>query len=69
MRTRKAHTRLGPGAIGTIFLVKPPSADIRGVRVLAIALLGVLAATLIHSELGATALLAARRQSVAAFRR
>jgi MFS family permease len=72
-----AHTRVGPGAIGIIFLINTSFvviAQLPATRVLkrmrraqafaaasalfAIALLAVLPATLIHSELGATALLA-----------
>jgi MFS family permease len=73
----KAHTRVGPGAIGILFLVNTffvviaqlPATHVvkRMLRAqafaaasafFAIALLAVLPATLIHSELGATALLA-----------
>ena len=73
----KAHTRVGPGAIGIIVLFNtsfiviaqlPATRVVRRMRraqafaaasvLWAIALLGVLPATLIHSELGATALLA-----------
>jgi MFS family permease len=73
----KAHTRVGPGAIGILFLFNTffvVIAQLPATRVVermcraqafaaasaffAIALLGVLPATLIHSELGATALLA-----------
>ena len=73
----KAHTRVGPGAIGIIVLFNtsfiviaqlPATRVVRRMRraqafaaasvLWAIALLGVLSATLIHSELGATALLA-----------
>ena len=73
-----AHTRVGPGAIGIIFLINTSIvviAQLPATRILkwmrraqvfatasalfAIALIAVLAATLIHSELGATALLAA----------
>jgi Major Facilitator Superfamily len=73
----KAHTRVGPGAIGILFLFSTSFiviAQLPATRVVermrraqafaaasalwAIALLGVLSATLIHSELGATALLA-----------
>jgi MFS family permease len=72
----KAHTRVGPGAIGILFLCNTffvVIAQLPATRVVklmrraqtfaaasvffAIALLGVLSATLIHSELGATALL------------
>ena len=74
----KAHTRVGPGAIGILFLVNTSFvviAQLPATRVVnwmrraqtfaaasaffAIALLGVLAATLIHSELGATVLVCA----------
>jgi len=73
----KAHTRVGPGAIGILFLFNtsfiviaqlPATRVVKRMRraqafaaasaLWAIALLGVLSATLIHSELGATALLA-----------
>jgi MFS family permease len=73
----KAHTRVGPGAIGILFLFNtsfiviaqlPATGVVKRMRraqafavasaLWAIALLGVLSATLIHSELGATALLA-----------
>jgi MFS family permease len=73
----KAHTRVGPGAIGILFLFNasfiviaqlPATRVVKRMRraqafaaasaLFAIALLGVLPATLIHSELGATALLA-----------
>jgi MFS family permease len=73
----KAHTRVGPGAIGILVLVNtsfvvvaqlPATRVVKRMRraqafaamsaVFAIALVGVLPATLIHSELGATALLA-----------
>jgi MFS family permease len=73
----KAHTRVGPGAIGIIFLINtsfvviaqlPATRVVKWMRraqafaaasaFFAIALLGVLLATLIHSELGATVLLA-----------
>ena len=73
----KAHTRVGPGAIGILFLFNtsfiviaqlPATGVVKRMRraqafaaasaLWAIALLGVLPATLIHSELGATALLA-----------
>ena len=73
----KAHTRVGPGAIGILFLFDtsfiviaqlPATGVVKRMRraqafavasaLWAIALLGVLSATLIHSELGATALLA-----------
>jgi MFS family permease len=73
----EAHTRVGPGAIGIIFLFNtsfiviaqlPATRVVKRMRraqafaaasaLWAIALLGVLSATLIHSELGATALLA-----------
>ncbi len=72
-----AHTRVGPGEIGIIFLFNtffiviaqlPATRVVKRMRrarafaaasgLFAIALLGVLPATLIHSELGATALLA-----------
>jgi MFS family permease len=72
----KAHTRVGPGAIGVLFLFNtffvviaqlPATRVVTWMRraqtfaaasaLFAIALLGVLSATLIHSELGATALL------------
>jgi MFS family permease len=72
----KAHTRVGPAAIGTLFLVNtffvviaqlPATHVVKRMRraqafagasaFFAIALLGVLSATLIHSEIGATALL------------
>jgi MFS family permease len=73
----KAHTRVGPGAIGIIVLFNtsfiviaqlPATRIVKRMRraqafaaasaLWAIALLGVLPATLIHSALGATALLA-----------
>ena len=73
----KAHTRVGPAAIGILFLFNtsfiviaqlPATRVVKRMRraqafaaasaLWAIALLGVLLATLIHSELGATALLA-----------
>jgi MFS family permease len=74
----KAHTRVGPGAIGLLFLFNaffvvigqiPATRLFKRVRrartfavasgLFAVALLGVLPATLIHSELGATVLLCA----------
>ena len=73
----EGHTRVGPGAIGIIFLfnttfiviaqlpatrivkrMRRPQAFAAASALWAIALLGVLSATLIHSALGATALLA-----------
>jgi len=73
----KAHTRVGPGAIGVLFLFNtffvviaqlPATRVVKWMRraqtfaaasaFFAIALLGVLSATLIHWELGATVLLA-----------
>ena len=73
----KAHTPVGPGSIGLLFLFNtsfiviaqlPATRVLRRLRraqafaatsaIFAIALLGVLLATLIHSELGAAALLA-----------
>lgn len=72
----KAHTRVGPAALGILFLFNtffvviaqlPATRVVNWIRraqafaaasaFFAIALLGVLSATLIHSELGATALL------------
>ena len=72
----KAHTRVGPGGLGILFLFNtsfvviaqlPATRVFKRLRraqafaaasaIFAIALLGVLPATLIHSELGATALL------------
>jgi MFS family permease len=72
----KAHTRVGPGGLGIVFLFNtsfvvvaqlPATRVVKRLRraqafaaasaIFAIALLGVLPATLIHSELGATALL------------
>ena len=73
-----AHTRVGPGAIGIIFLINtsfvviaqlPATRVVKRLRraqgfaaasaFFAVALLGVLAAPLVHSALGATALLCA----------